>query len=184
MAVFESYQHFNLRANRRDYSSTRQAWDWRKTYLGRRNNSKQSTQEDRTGNESNSWDKSQTSRLEWNDQPSWNSSFEVSQGANNWSRLFTMSNNKSIATETEEQETYSFRPIGRHHSFDPGKASLGKRAHKTRIASRKATQFKRNGYPMASALYYPYGLLMHQATHQRKRFLKMVLLKSVTTRAT
>ena len=122
MAVFESYQHFNLRANRRDYSSTRQAWDWRKTYLGRRNNSKQSTQEDRTGNESNSWDKSQTSRLEWNDQPSWNSSFEVSQGANNWSRLFTMSNNKSIATETEEQEIYSFRPIGRHHSFDPGKS--------------------------------------------------------------
>ena len=122
MAVFESYQHFNLRANRRDYSSTRQAWDWRKTYLGRRNNSKQSTQEDRTGNESNSWDKSQTSRLEWNDQPSWNSSFEMSQGANNWSRLFTMSNNKSIATETEEQEIYSFRPIGRHHSFNPGKS--------------------------------------------------------------
>ena len=112
MAIFESYQHFDLRTNRRNYSSTRQAWDWRKTYLGRRNNSKQSTQEDRTGNESNSWDKSQTSRLEWNDQPSWNSSFEVSQGANNWSRLLTMSNNKSIATETEEQEIYSFRPIG------------------------------------------------------------------------
>ena len=50
MAVFESYQHFNLRANRLDYDSTRQDWEWRKTYLGRRNNSKQSTQEDRTGN--------------------------------------------------------------------------------------------------------------------------------------
>ena len=33
-----------------------------------------------------------------------------------------MGNSKAMATETEAEEIDSFRPIGRHHSFDPGKS--------------------------------------------------------------
>ena len=103
MAIFESYQQFDLRANRQDYSSTRKAWDWRKGYLGRGYKNERYTQEDPTKNESNSWEQAKNSALEWNNPSRWNNSYEVSESSKSLSSFVALSNNKSMEAETEEE---------------------------------------------------------------------------------
>ena len=98
-------------------------------------------------NESNSWESSRSSVLDWNSQPRWNGSFEAGQAANRFSRFFAMSNNNAMETESEEDNTNRFGAIGRQHAFNPSRAQPWQRSFQNPFSRQQSSAFQRNWLP-------------------------------------
>jgi hypothetical protein len=155
MAFFKSYQNFGLNTSRRSYFSTRKPWDWRSGYSSRKRNNPRYGQEESINNESNSWESSRSSVLEWNSQPRWNSSFEAGQATNRFSRFFAMSNNNAMETESGEDNTNRFGSIGRHHSFNPSRAQPWQRSFQNPFSRQQSSAFQRNWLPKGIEALFP-----------------------------
>jgi hypothetical protein len=155
MAFFKSYQNFGLNTSRRSYFSTRKPWDWRSGYSSRKRNNARYGQEESIDNESNSWESSRSSVLEWNSQPRWNSSFEAGQATNRFSRFFAMSNNNAMETESGEDNTNRFGSIGRHHSFNPSRAQPWQRSFQNPFSRQQSSAFQRNWLPKGIEALFP-----------------------------
>jgi hypothetical protein len=106
-------------------------------------------------NESNSWESSRSSVLEWNSQPRWNSSIEASKADNRFSRFFTMSNNNAMETESEEDNTNRFESIGRQHSFNPSRAQPWQRNFQNPFSRQQSSAFQRNWLPRGIEALFP-----------------------------
>jgi hypothetical protein len=106
-------------------------------------------------NESNSWETSRSSVLEWNSQPRWNSSIEASKADNRFSRFFTMSNNNAMETESEEDNTNRFESIGRQHSFNPSRAQPWQRNFQNPFSRQQSSAFQRNWLPRGIEALFP-----------------------------
>lgn len=155
MAFLKSYRNFGLNTSRRSYFSTRKPWDWRSGYLSRRRNDARYGQEESINNESNSWESTRSSVLEWNSQPRWNSSFEAGQVANRFSSFFAMSNNNAMETEIEEDNTNRFGSISRHHSFNPGRAQPWQRSFQNPFRRQQISSFRSNWLPKGIEALFP-----------------------------
>ena len=155
MAFFKSYQNFGLNTSRRSYFSTRKPWDWRSGYSSRKRNNPRYGQEESINNESNSWESSRSSVLDWDSQPRWNSSFEAGQVANRFSRFFAMSNNNAMETESGEDNTNRFGSIGRHHSFNPSRAQPWQRSFQNPFSRQQSSAFQRNWLPKGIEALFP-----------------------------
>ena len=155
MAFFQSYRNFGLNKSRRSYFSARKPWDWRSGYSSRKRNNARYGQEESIDNESNSWESSRSSVLEWNSQPRWNSSFEAGQATNRFSRFFAMSNNNAMETESGEDNTNRFGSIGRHHSFNPSRAQPWQRSFQNPFSRQQSSAFQRNWLPKGIEALFP-----------------------------
>ena len=155
MAFFQSYRNFGLNKSRRSYFSARKPWDWRSGYSSRKRNNARYGQEESMNNESNSWESSRSSVLEWNSQPRWNSSFEAGQATNRFSRFFAMSNNNAMETESGEDNTNRFGSIGRHHSFNPSRAQPWQRSFQNPFSRQQSSAFQRNWLPKGIEALFP-----------------------------
>ena len=155
MAFLKSYRNFGLNTSRRSYFSTRKPWDWRSGYSSRKRNNPRYGQEESINNESNSWESSRSSVLDWDSQPRWNSSFEAGQVANRFSRFFAMSNNNAMETESGEDNTNRFGSIGRHHSFNPSRAQPWQRSFQNPFSRQQSSAFQRNWLPKGIEALFP-----------------------------
>ena len=155
MAFFQSYRNFGLNKSRRSYFSARKPWDWRSGYSSRKRNNARYGQEESMNNESNSWESSRSSVLDWDSQPRWNSSFEAGQATNRFSRFFAMSNNNAMETESGEDNTNRFGSIGRHHSFNPSRAQPWQRSFQNPFSRQQSSAFQRNWLPKGIEALFP-----------------------------
>jgi hypothetical protein len=148
MAFFKSYQNFGFHPNRRHSFSTRKLWSGRSSNFNRRNNNTRSGQEDPINNESSTGEQTKSSSQEWNNQPKWNSSFEVVEAANRFSGFFGMGNNKTMETEIEEgSNTNNFRPINAKHSFNQSRNQPWQKSFQNPLSRQRSNAFQKSWLP-------------------------------------